>query len=131
MVSHRPLDVKGRLQVGSTRQVRADPAQGAIGKSRLTALPPLTLQWGEGAGKLRPADDVGPQVLYPPCRLAALPGGIADLAPIEADVAQHALVEAGQGVHGAPRRQLPRKRRHSTPGRGQQTADHGTWLCEV
>jgi hypothetical protein len=82
-----------------------------------------------GLFALRPADDVGPRVLTPPRRVAAVPGGIADLAPVEADVAQQALVEVRQRLHGAPSRKFLPKRCNDTPGRGQQAADQGTRPC--
>src|SRR5215831_3344260 len=56
--------------------------------------------WRLGVG-LFPADEIGPCIVHPSCRLTALSHGVVDLASFKADVAQHAVVQTGQGPHGA------------------------------
>src|SRR5262245_46272000 len=76
-----------------------------------------------GAGGSGPAEEVRPRVACPPCPLAALSHRMVDLAPLEADIAQHAIIETGQGPHGAAGGHLLGQLGRKSAPRGRQSTE--------
>src|SRR5262245_28721219 len=137
---------RGRINRAGARSVRLDlpsandPRGHPVASRGSRCNPQERIALGAGAWELTgawcdavamfglcPADEVGPCVIDPFGRLAALSHGMVDLAPFEADIAQHAVVETGQGVHGAAGGQFLCQLSGKPARSGHQTAQQRVW----